>query len=270
MGYTALEILVAPDVPDDVNEVLHPIRPRRRQLNPLDIVALSAVAAGSAYYLAGAAVFALRGTWQAVDIAVLGLEITTAAVLVVLVWRRWSRHRRIDRRWGHQIIKATAQSTDNPDTAARLAALDQLILRFRNGYLTLATAGYQPAGITARTADDLHYALAAPVINSFTLRDLLLSPDAHRPELADDIAAARAELAAMNAAFDNGYAALTQLCNQIDGIRQQIDTATARQRLRAALAAADLPAAPPTDTPDIEAMSATASAMLEFLRSSLA
>jgi hypothetical protein len=267
MGYTAFETLVAPDVPDEINEVFHPIRPPRWQLNPWATVGVSMVAFGAVPYLAIAAAFGLRGTWRVVDIAIIGFGVGAAAALV---WRRWSRDRRIDRRWGHRIIAATAQSTDNPDTAARLAALDQLILRFRSGYRALAQAGYEPAGITARTADDLHYALAVPVINSFALRDLLLSPDAHRPELVDEIAAARAELAAMNAAFDGGYAALNQLCDQIDGIREQIDTAAARQRLRAALAAADLPAAPATDAPDIETMSATASAMVEFLRSSLA
>jgi hypothetical protein len=267
MGYTAAENLVGPDVPDDVYEIFHPSRSSRFWgLKVLAIVGASLGVAVTLPFEVGAAFTALRGTWQAVDIGAAGIEV---AVLVALVWRARSRGVRIDRRWGHQIIKTTAQSTDNPDTAARLAALDRLIVRLRSGCAALSAAGLEPPGITGRTADDLHYALAAPVVNSFALRDLLISPDAHRPELAGEVAAARAELDAMNAAFDGGYAAVTQLCDQLDGIRRQIDTAAARQRLRVALAAADLPGVPVTETPDIETMVASAGAMVEFLRSSL-
>jgi hypothetical protein len=267
VGYTALETLVAPDVPDEVNEVFHPIRPSRHSgLKVLFLVfVLTAAVMAAPEEVAGA--FLLRGTWRAIDIAALGLEV---AMVATLVRRMRSRRRRIDRLWGSKIIKAAAQATDNPDTAARLAGLDQLIVRLRSGYLALADAGYEPAGITARTADDLHYTLAAPVIKTFALRDLLRSPAASRPELETETAAAQAELAAMNAAFDTACAALAKLCDQVDSIRQQLDIAAARQQLRAALAAADLPAAPAGETPDIETMSATATAMVEFLRSSLA
>jgi hypothetical protein len=268
MSYKAMETLVSPDVPDEINEFYHPSRPG---LNwRLKAVSSAGAFLGSVAVLSTQGAFALSslpGIWKAVDLASIGLDI---AVVGIVVWRRRSRDRRTDRQWGHRIISTAAQSTYNPDSATRLAALDQLIHRFRTGYRALAKVGYEPVGITARTADDLHYALAAPIINSFALRDLLIGGDAHRAELADEVAAARSELSALNAAFDSGYAAITELCNQIDGIRQQIELAAARQRLRNALAAADLPATPAVDSPDIESMSATASAMVEFLRTSLA
>jgi hypothetical protein len=258
MGYSAMEILVSPDVPDDVTAAVHHRR-RSRRLNPWAAFSLGLAGAAAVPYQVGGAIFGLHGTWRIVDITLFTAE---AAAIAVAGWRARSRGRRFDRRWGHRVINTAEQATDNPDTAARLAALDRLIVRFRGAYLALVKTGYEPAGITARTADDLHYALAAPIINSFALRDLLAGPDAYRPRLAEEIEVARAELAAMNTAFDNGYVELTQLCEQLDEIG-------ARLRLRAALTSANSPAVAALDVPDIEALSAVATATVELLRSSL-